>query len=232
MPQHTQFERERFRGVLPGIPDVGDERPLTGPTTPTVPTAPSGPDVGSLLGLLGYDASSISDLLSQNFQGTEGLDRFLQPSFDLASTALEGLSGQRQTQVGELASIIQGRGVEAGRSIRGRSAGTGFAGGGQINRLTDITRREFSQDFSRGTAKIGEGIQRQEAGILGSLSSDVSSFLNSLLASGTQLAGAGGDAPASAVDQTLDEFLAANPNATPQDYQALTDPFRQDAGRF
>ena len=161
----------------------------------------------NLLSLLGFDATSIQGLLGETFQNTEGLDKFLQPSFNLASEALSELPGQRREQLSRLSSTIGQRGITEGTRIRGTAAGTGFAGSGQISQLETSARTGRERTFETGTTRIGEDIQRQEAGIVGALSGKVSSFLSSLLASGAELAAGPG-----ASEGSISSTAAPDPN--------------------
>ena len=86
-----------------------------------------------LLGQIGYDASSLSDLFGQSFADPKpAWEKFLEPSFDLAREALGELPGQRRGLLGDVTSGLQKKSFVAGRRLEGRSATAGFAGSGQI----------------------------------------------------------------------------------------------------
>ena len=112
--------------------------------------------------------------------------------------------------MGQLSSVLQQRGVTESRVILGRSASTGFAGGGQINRLGEVSRRGLGRDFERGRFGIGQDFARREAGILGALSGNVSSFLQALLAGGRDMVGDGGSGGSALnlTDEQLAKYIA------------------------
>lgn len=142
-----------------------------------------------LLGQIGYDASSLSELFGQQFAEPKAAwEQFLQPSFTLAQEALGELPGQRAGLLGELSSGLQRRSFVAGRKLAGRAATAGFQGSGQIEQLGELGRRDIGREYTQGRRGIGEDIAKREAGILGALSGNVSSFLQSLVSSGAELA--------------------------------------------
>ncbi|HEC61504.1 MAG TPA: hypothetical protein ENI27_04550 [bacterium] len=147
------------------------------------------PDYAGLLGRIGYDAGSLSELFGQHFaEPKASWEEFLQPSFGLAQEALGGLPGQRAGLLGGLSSGLQRRSFVAGRQLAGRAATAGFQGSGQIEQLGEIGRRDIGREYTQGLRGIGETIERREAGILGSLSEKVSGYLQSLVSSGAKLA--------------------------------------------
>ncbi len=143
----------------------------------------------NLLGMIGYDAESLPDLFGQHFQNVKPIwSQFLEPSFDLAQTALGALPELRGSLLGQLTSGLQERGVAAGRGLQSRRAGAGFAGSGALDQLGQTGRRGLEQEFGRGSFRIGQDIAQKEAGILGALSGKVGGFLQTLLAAGTEAA--------------------------------------------
>ena len=142
----------------------------------------------NLLQLIGFDTGSISGLFS-DFKDPKPLwAKLLEPEFKGAQEALGGLPGLRRGLLGQLTGGLQQRSVAAGSGLEGRRAQSGFAGSGQIDQLGQLGRRGLQQEFGRGSFRIDQDIQEREAGILGGLSGKVSSFLEALTASGTELA--------------------------------------------
>ncbi len=142
----------------------------------------------NLLSLLGYDVSSVEDLIGQTFKDPAQFTSFLQPAFNLAQTALSALPGQRREQFGELASGLEERGIREGTRLRGAAASTGFDSGGQITQLGEISRTGRGRAVTTGITNIREDINRREASIVGGLSGKIQNFLESLLANEAELA--------------------------------------------
>ncbi len=141
-----------------------------------------------LLGLIGYDASSLEELFGQTFKDPKAeWSTLLQPEFKGAAEALGELPGQRRGLLGQLTSGLQERSFTAGRRIAGAAAGTGFAGSGQISQLGEASRRELGGEYGRGSFRITQDIQRREAGILAALKGNVGSFLAMLMAARPKL---------------------------------------------
>ena len=153
------------------------------------------PDYSSLLGTLGYDASSLQGLFGQYFKDVDPRwSQFLEPSFETAQTALGELPGMRRGLLGQLTSGLQERGVAAGRGLQARRAGAGFAGFGALDVLGRTTRAGFEREADIRRYRIGEDIARKRAGVLGTLGGKVGGFLEQLLAAGTEGLGDGGGA--------------------------------------
>ena len=150
------------------------------------------PDYSSLLGTLGYDASSLQGLFGQYFKDVDPRwSQFLEPSFETAQTALGELPGMRRGLLGQLTSGLQERGVAAGRGLQARRAGAGFAGFGALDVLGRTTRGGLEREMGVGRFRIGEDIAKKRAGVLGTLGGKVGGFLEQLLAAGTEPAGEG-----------------------------------------
>ncbi len=148
------------------------------------------PDYSSLLGTLGYDASSLQGLFGQYFKDVDPRwSQFLEPSFETAQTALGELPGMRRGLLGQLTSGLQERGVAAGRGLQSRRAGAGFAGFGALDVLGRTTRGGLEREMGVGRFRIGEDIARKRAGVLGTLGGKVGGFLEQLLAADTEPAG-------------------------------------------
>lgn len=148
---------------------------------------------GGLLGQIGYeDVSSLDELFGRTFKDpSDKWAQFLQPSFKLAGEALEELPGQQRGMVGQVTSRLQERSRVAKLRISGAAASTGFAGSGQISDLFRRSGEKIGQEYGSERYRIGQDIQRREAGILAALSGNVSSFLQALLSSGAKLGTAG-----------------------------------------
>ncbi len=143
------------------------------------------PDYSSLLGMMGYDASSIQGLLGQYFDEPKDVwSKYLGGEFESAQKALGELPGLRRGMLGQFTSGLQERGIAAGRGIQALRAGAGFAGSGQIGQLQRTGRRGLEQEYGRGAWGIGQDIMKREAGIIGGLRGKTGSFLEMLMASG------------------------------------------------
>ena len=150
------------------------------------------PDYSSLLGMMGYEAATLPELFGQYFEDVDPRwTQYLEPSFGLAHEALGELPGLRGGMLRQLTGGLQERGVAAGRELRARRAGAGFAGAGAIERLGRTARRGLRQEYGRGMWDIGQRIAGREAGILGALTGKVGTFLERLLAADVTPAGEG-----------------------------------------
>ena len=180
------------------------------------------PDYSSILGTIGYDASSLQDLFGQYFQDVDPRwSQHLAPSFKTAQTALGELPGMRREMTGQLMGGLQQRGVTAARGLQSRRAGAGFAGFGALDELGRTTRAGFEREAGLGRFRIGEDIARKRAGVLGTLSGKVGGFLSQLLAAGTEAAG---DGRGGGGDDGLDRYKKKllDPLIQPEDIEVPT----------
>lgn len=138
---------------------------------------------GSLMEMMGYEAGGLQELFGQYFQDVDPRwSQYFEPQFETTRTALGELPGLRGGMLEQLRGGLQRRGVEAGRALRGRQAGAGFAGAGAFGREARTARRGLGEEYGRGMWGIEQDIARKRAGLLGGLRGEIGGFLGQLMA--------------------------------------------------